>query len=136
MAIIHGDTVIPAGAFNSVVGVADLSVGSLCPAGLNIGTYHGGAPSDEIVWNNGTSSVSGTAVNPRVLRKCTAYTGLNLLGKTVQLIGKATAFRGPVVQQLDTELDGTEGTGTQVPILVIKGAGFFFVAEPASVGVV
>lgn len=132
MAIIQGDTVIPTGSFNSVVGVADLSVGSLCPAGLNTGTYHGDAD-EGIVWNNGLYSTNDSGTNPRMLRKCTAYTGPDLLGKTVQLVGKSAAMRGSVVQQLNTELDATAGNGTQVPIVVIKGAGFFFVAEPANV---
>lgn len=133
MAIAHGDTVIPTGSFNSVAGVANLAVGSLCPDGLNVGTYHGAGGNDDIVWNNGLSSVTALAANPGLVRKCTAYTGTDLLGKTVQLTGKGPAFQGIVVQQLNTELDDSAGDGTQVPIVVVKANGFFFVAEPANV---
>lgn len=133
MAIAHGDTVIPTGSFNSVAGVANLAVGSLCPDGLNVGTYHGGGDGDDVVWNNGTGTVHAGVANPNLLRKCTAYTGTDLLGKQVQLTGAGVAFQGVVVQQLDTELDDVGGDGTQVPVVVVKAAGFFFVAEPANV---
>jgi hypothetical protein len=136
MAIIHGDTVIPAGSFSSVLGAASLSSGSLCPDGLNLGTVHADGGDEDVIWNNGLASNHPGPTDPRLLRKCTAYTGTNLLGETVQLINRGSAFRGPVVQQLNTELDMTGGNGTQVPILVVKGAGFFFVVEPAQVEVV
>lgn len=132
MALVNGDTVIPAGSFCSVLGVANLGVGSLCPDGLNVGTYHDGGGTSDVVWNNGAVSVGG-AVTPTMLRKCTAYTGTDLLGKRVQLTGAGPAFSGPVVQQLNTELNDTNGDGAQVPIVVVQGAGFYFVAETANV---
>jgi hypothetical protein len=133
MPIVHGDTVIPAGSFNGEAKVANLSVGSLCPDGLLMGTYSGDGDDNDISWNSGYNSADVAAASPSLLRKVTAYTGTDMLGKTVKLAGAATAFIGTVVQQFNTELDNTGGDGAQVPCLLIKASQFYYVAEPASV---
>lgn len=131
MAIVAGDTVIPAGIFNrSSGGSADLAKGTLCPDGISIGTYLGtSADSTWTNWNSGEQDNDG-GYNAANLRKCTEYSGEDLLGKTVSLLNVAPAFRGTVVQQFDTELDDVEGNGTQVPVCVIKTERFYYVAEP------
>lgn len=127
MALVNGDLVIPASSFNGDGAVADLSVGSLCPEGLNFGTYQSTAPYS--IWSSGVvQSVAQATAN---LRKCTPYSGTDLLGKGVGLPGKGPAFQGVVVHQFDTELDDTNGDGTQVPVVVVETEDFFYVAEPA-----
>jgi hypothetical protein len=127
MALVNGDIVIPAGSFNGDGAVADLSVGTLCPEGLNFGTYQSTAPYS--LWSSGVAqSVAQATAN---LRKCTAYTGTDLLGQAVRLTGKGPAFQGVVVQQFNTELDDTNGDGTQVPVVLVETEDFFYVAEPA-----
>ena len=133
MALVAGDLVIPAGSFNGEAGVADLTVGTLCPEGLLLGIFDGTAGDEEYIWNNGQNS-GAAATNPNNCRKCTPYSGAtSYLGKTVQLNGVSPAFQGVVIQELDTELDNVNGDGTQVPILVIKTSQFVYVAEPANV---
>lgn len=131
MALAAGDMVIPAGMFNGNAQVANLAVGSLCPDGLLVGIWTGEV-SEAVVFNNGLNT-GAAGVNSNNYRKCTPYTGTSFLGKTVQLNGASTAFRGVVIQQLQTELDDTNGDGTQVPVLVIKTQDFTFVAAPANV---
>lgn len=128
MALVNGDTVIPAGSFNGEATVANLEVGSLCPEGLNVGTYQSTAP--YTVWSSGiVQTVAFASAN---YRKCSQYTGPDLIGKSVRWPGKGPALQGVVVQQLNTELDDVNGDGTQVPVVVVKADGFFYVAEPAS----
>lgn len=133
MALAQGDTVIPASMFNAEGRVANLSVGSLCPDGVLMGQYGDTANEADIVWNSGNVSGDSQQLNPANLRKCTAYTGTDLLGKGVRLTGAAPAFSGTVIQQFNTELDDTNGDGTQVPVVVVKASGFIYVAEPANV---
>jgi len=132
MALVNGALVIPAGSFNGTGRVADLTKGTLCPEGLNVGVWHGDA-TDKAVFNNGLSTINDGAVNPVNLRKVTGYSGTTLLGKVVRLTGAGPAFQGVVVQQLNTELSDTNGDGVQVPVVVVKAAGFYYVAEPANV---
>lgn len=129
MPVAPGDIVTPAGSFNGNAGVANLAVGTLCPDGLTLGVFEGGAIF--VRWNTGFNE-SGTTFTAGNLRVCTAYTGSDLLGKTVRLLGKGPAFQGTVVQQLNTELDDTDGDGTQTPVVVVKTERFTYVAEPAS----
>jgi len=130
MALASGDTVIPAGSFNGSSQAANLSVGTLCPDGLLLGTYTGDA--DEfVIWNNG--NVSQETFSTINLRKCETYTGTDFLGKTVQLTDFSADFRGTVILQLNTELDDTNGDGTQVPVIVVKTPQFTYVAEASSV---
>jgi len=131
MAIVQGDSIVPAGSFNGTGRVADLSVGSLCPDGLVVGTYHGDA-TDFAVWNSGrVLDDSNTPVN---LRKCTPYSGgTSFYGKRVRLTGKSPVFEGVVVQELDVELDDTNGDGSQTPVVVIQTRQFTYVALATSV---
>ena len=129
MAIVSGDTVIPAGSFAGNARVADLSVGSLVPAGLVMGVFHGDAD-EYVVWNNG--EVYGNAVNGANYRKCTAYTGAFSLGQTVRLTGKPVEFIGQVVQVFNTELDDSNGDGTQEPVVLVRANQFYYVAQDAA----
>jgi hypothetical protein len=129
MAIVIGDVVVSAGAFNGESEVANLAVGSLCPDGLLLGVFNGLVDA-YVNWNNGT--VTGV-VSTQNLRKVTAYTGPDLFGKTVRLTGYGPEFIGAVVQQLDVELDATDGEGDPTPVVVVKAFNFSYVALPASV---
>lgn len=131
MALVAGDMIIPAGMFNAEAQVANLAVGSLCPEGLLLGIWTGEV-SEAVVFNNGTTT-GATALNPNNYRKCTPYSGTSFLGKTVRLNGACSAFRGVVVQELNTELDNTNGDGTQVPVVVVKTPHFTYVAEPGNI---
>lgn len=128
MALAVGDVVVPAGIFVTANSVADLSVGSLCPDGVLTGVFTNG--DGYVDWMNGTT---GVAFDTGLLRKVSAYSGPDLLGRTVQLPGKPSAFRGTVVQQLDIELATTDGGGPGSPVIVVKGQGFFYATEPSSV---
>jgi hypothetical protein len=129
MAFAENDLVIPAGSFNGNGAVADLSVGTLCPEGLTMGIFRSSAPYN--VWSTGATQASAT-FSTENLRLCSVYTGPDLLNKAVGLPGKGPAFRGVVTQVLNTELDDTGGDGTQVPVVVVRTADFFYVAEPSS----
>lgn len=132
MALVAGDMVIPAGSFNGEAAAANLAVGTLCPEGLLIGLWTAEA-SEAAVFNNGLNT-GAVSLNPNNMRKCTPYSGgTSFLGKYVQLTGACTAFRGIVIQELNTELDDTNGDGTQVPVLVVQADGFTYVAEPSSI---
>ena len=128
MALADGDSVIVASSFNAAATVADLSIGSLCPEGLNVGSFQAAAP--YTAWSSGVNQT--VAFASATYRKCTTYSGTNLLGKRVRLTGTSTAFDGVVVQQLNTELDNINGTGNQVPVVVVKTGLFYYVVEPDS----
>lgn len=129
MALANGDSVIPAGVFNRAYGgEADLSVGTLCLGELPVGFYNGGT--NIVHWNNGQTSER--AYDDLNLRLVTPYTGTNLLGKRVSLAGVSPAFRGVVVQQFNTELNGTAGSGDQEPVCVVKAEKFFYIALPGN----
>lgn len=130
MTLAEGDLVVPAGVFNGNDAVADLSVGSLCPEGVNIGSYSQAA-AIQAIFPNG--QVGESSQNPVNLRKVTTYTGTDLLGKDVKLTGAGAAFIGTVIHQFDVELDATNGDGTPTPVVVVKTGQFTYIALPASV---
>lgn len=130
MAITVGDMVISAGVFQRPAGgAADLSKGTLVPDGVNVGIYTGSTP-NYTSW--ATGRVDGGSYGTNNLRKVTPYSGPDLAGKEVIIPGTGPAFIGVVIQQFNTELDDTDGDGTQVPVCVVRASGFTYIAEPAS----
>lgn len=134
MAFATGDMCIAAGVFPQPAGggAAVLTKGTLCPDGIVFGTFFGGVDPTFVKWNTGRPDGS-SSYSPTNLRLVTPYTGTDLVGKTVRLSAQvAPAFEGVVVLGFNTELDATDGTGTQVPVCLVKAQGFYYVAEPAS----
>jgi hypothetical protein len=124
-------TVTPAAVVNAEGGVADLTVGSLCPDGVLLGTFC--SSPQEVLWNDGTSGRPAGGFAPQGLRRCEFYTGTGLEGRTVQLKGKPPEFRGVCVQQLDLELGTVNNTGPLTPVVVVKTPSFSYIALPADV---
>lgn len=135
MAFAAGDMLIPGGVFLSAGKVAAPSSGCVSPTGLVFGTYGVGVPGEKI-YNNGLSNVSTSG--DVLSRKVTAYSGsTDFVGQRVQWVGKSAAFSGICTLQFDTELDDTDGDGTQEPVLEVRSdLGFFFLVLPANVEVV
>lgn len=129
MAIDNGDMVISAGCFmRPSGGAAVLNKGTLVPDGVNIGIYETSG-AGQVAWNNGRNDAASYALTN--LRKVTPYSGSDFFGKRVTLSDVAAAFEGIVIQQFNTELSGTNDTGVQVPVCVVRAQGFTYIAEPA-----